>query len=536
MYRILLVDDEDYTLEGLQHGISFESMGFEKVFTACNVVAARQLLLTEHIDIMLCDIEMPGESGLELLQWVKECQIPVVTIILTCHADFEYSRRALKLGSLDYILKPVAYEEVKEAVFRGIEKVRLLNRQKDADAKEKLLIKGREHLVEKLWSEILSGELSVSEKLLAELCAYKGLKYQKENRYRIFLIDLVFARKDVDAQEDKNVRFAIWNMAEEILIKKQGWIFFKENEILIGILCERGGMLPEEEQPAQERLKSSFREFFRVCKQYLECYLNVFYSPSVSMEEIIPQYRELVKKAKQQVFKKELIARTDEELVVSKIQFPSPDVNQWIGILKTGSEKEILDELCGFMRKNATEESLNNGILEHYTGACMQAAYACATEWGLNTDFLLGSEMQMEIHNAFRSVEKYEAFVSMLVHKLCEKRRSIYQKKRKPVSDRAKEYIAEHLDERLLSEQIARFLFLNVDYLNRVFKKETGITLSEYISGQRIEKAKELLLTSTLSVSEIALEVGFQSFSYFSKIFKKKTGMEPSKYRKDEKI
>ena len=72
MYRILLVDDEDYTLEGLQHGISFESMGFEKVFTACNVVAARQLLLTEHIDIMLCDIEMPGESGLELLQWVKE--------------------------------------------------------------------------------------------------------------------------------------------------------------------------------------------------------------------------------------------------------------------------------------------------------------------------------------------------------------------------------------------------------------------------------------------------------------------------------
>lgn len=535
MYRILLVDDEEHTLEGLRHGVPFEKMGFEKVFTACNAVAARQLLLTEPVDIMLCDIEMPGESGLELLQWVKEYQLPVVTIILTCHADFEYSRSALKLGSLDYILKPVAYEEVEEAVRRGIEKVRLITRERDAHTREKLFIKGRKHLVEKLWKEILSGELTVSEKLLEELYSYNGMEFEKEAGYRIFLIDLLFMHEDVEAQDDGNVRFAIWNMAEEILIRKQGWAFFQENEILIGILRERKEMPLAEALRREEALKGSFREFFRICKQHLECYFNVFYSPVIPMEEIREQYQTLWEKAKQQVIKKEMIVRGDEELTVYRKEFPLPDLERWIGLFKTGSEQEILEELRSFVRRNATEESLNNGILEQCTGACMQAAYACVTEWKIGTDFLLGKEMQSEIHNACRSVERYEAFAAMLVHTLCEKRRNIYQKKRKLISDRAKEYIGEHLDERLLSEQIAQFLFLNVDYLNRIFKKETGITLSEYISSQRIEKAKELLLTSSLSVSEIALEVGFQSFSYFSKIFKKKTGMEPLKYRKDEK-
>ena len=81
------------------------------------------------------------------------------------------------------------------------------------------------------------------------------------------------------------------------------------------------------------------------------------------------------------------------------------------------------------------------------------------------------------------------------------------------------------------NDQIAQALFLNVDYLNRIFKKETGMTLSEYISVKRIDRAKLLLLTTRMPVSEVAMSVGFQSFSYFSKIFKKRVGVEPSKFR-----
>lgn len=527
MYRILLVDDEDFALEGLLHGIPFRELGFEQVFTARNVIQAKEILLTERIDILLCDIEMPGESGLKLLEWIKEFQIQVVSLILTCHADFEYSRSALKLGSLDYILKPVAYEEVKEALAHAICKAEQLLRQKDATLREKLLLKNRERLVEELWGEILKNDIPVSERLLAELYTYIDADYSKEYRYRIVLTDILFSHEDVDAQEDKNVRFAIKNIAEEVLLKKQGWVFW-ERESLVWILCES-----EDGEITEQELKENIRQFFRICRQYLECYFNAFYSPAVHMEEIAGMYGELCEKARQQVFKKEMTAYVYEKLPIPNPQFALPDLEKWKNLMRTGREEEIRTAICSFTRRNMSEDNLNGGILEYYTGICMQAAYACAGDFKCGTDFLMGSSMQIQMNKAFRSEEQYELFVSRLVKELCIRRQSFLQGNKKSISDKAKEYVGMHLAERLLNEQIAQALFLNSDYLNRIFKKETGITLTEYIISQRIEKAKELLLTSGLSVSEIAMEVGFRSFSYFTKVFKKRTGKEPLKYRKD---
>ena len=116
MYRILIVDDEPYAVDGLLHGVPFSELGFGEVLTANSVPEARQILLTREIDVIITDIEMPNETGLDLLNWIMLCGIDVVTLILTCHADFEYSRMAIKNGCIDYILKPVAYEEVAAAL------------------------------------------------------------------------------------------------------------------------------------------------------------------------------------------------------------------------------------------------------------------------------------------------------------------------------------------------------------------------------------------------------------------------------------
>ena len=544
MYRILLVDDEEYALEGLKHGVDFRELGFEKVYTAGNVVAAKEILLTESVDVILCDIEMPGGSGLELLSWIRELGISVVALILTCHADFEYSRKALQLGSIDYVLKPVAYEELKEALKKALGPVQKIKRQKNAAVREKLFIRNRDRLSQELWNDMLTGELSVSEKLLEELFICIDKPFQKEYRYRLFLIDILFSHEDVNAWEDKNVRFAIRNMADEILIKKQGWVFWME-EFLAGIifdesqvqspegLCEssvrKGGY---QEGGKSKKLEEELARFFKICRKYLECYFNAFYAPCATVGELPKLCEMLLSKAKRQVLKKELTAYLEEDLPIRKTKFPQPDPEQWENLMKTGTEKEITDTICRFARKNISEGSLNSGILEDYTGICMQAAYACAADWKCGTDFLMESDLQIQMNRAFRSREQYVKFVEMLAHKLCTIRQKVIKTVRQTLSDRAKEYVEAHLEEHLSNEQIAKALFLNGDYLSRVFRKETGTTLAEYISQRRIERAKELLLTTAIPVSEIALTVGFSSFSYFTKVFKKRTGMEPLKFRK----
>jgi two-component system response regulator YesN len=75
-------------------------------------------------------------------------------------------------------------------------------------------------------------------------------------------------------------------------------------------------------------------------------------------------------------------------------------------------------------------------------------------------------------------------------------------------------------------------VYLNPDYLTRVFKKQTGLSISDYLQQQRIEYAKKLLVETNSSVSEVALAAGYSNFSYFSTIFKKSTELNPMEFRK----
>lgn len=110
------------------------------------------------------------------------------------------------------------------------------------------------------------------------------------------------------------------------------------------------------------------------------------------------------------------------------------------------------------------------------------------------------------------------------------KRRKFFQ--RPTVIDQVKTYISHHLAEDLSRETLARQFFINPNYLSRLFKKETGISLQDYLLQERIKKARFLLETTQLSVSEVHEQSGFSHSSYFSKIFKRETGMTPLEYRR----
>lgn len=79
---------------------------------------------------------------------------------------------------------------------------------------------------------------------------------------------------------------------------------------------------------------------------------------------------------------------------------------------------------------------------------------------------------------------------------------------------------------------IAKAVFLNQEYLSRLFKTETGRTLSNYIAWEKIEQAKEMLRSTDIPIGIIAQKTGYTNFSYFSQVFKRSTGLSPLEYRK----
>ncbi|WP_322173569.1 response regulator [Acutalibacter caecimuris] len=120
MAHLLIVDDEDLTVKRLRDSIDWDSLGVAQVSTAFSMSQAQKIFGKAQVDIMLCDIEMPAGTGLELLHWVREQGYGTISIFLTGHANFAYAKEALSLETLEYILKPVSFDEVKQAVGKAV--------------------------------------------------------------------------------------------------------------------------------------------------------------------------------------------------------------------------------------------------------------------------------------------------------------------------------------------------------------------------------------------------------------------------------
>ena len=97
-------------------------------------------------------------------------------------------------------------------------------------------------------------------------------------------------------------------------------------------------------------------------------------------------------------------------------------------------------------------------------------------------------------------------------------------------------FLDEHADRAFASGELEKFMGLTFKHLNLLFKQTTGTTLWKYHCNVRMEKAKRLLATTTLSIGEISDELHFESPYYFCNVFKKQTGIAPSKYRKENLI
>ncbi len=125
--KVLIVDDEAYSVETLKAEIKWQKYPVDQVLCAYNAEEAREAIVREQINLLICDIEMPGESGLELIEWVREGTrldgYNMECIILTCHPEYQFMRKAMQIGCSDYLLKPVDYNEIDRVIEKAIKKL-----------------------------------------------------------------------------------------------------------------------------------------------------------------------------------------------------------------------------------------------------------------------------------------------------------------------------------------------------------------------------------------------------------------------------
>lgn len=194
--NLLLVDDEVATIQILLKAIDWKKNGIDSIFTAYNTQTAREIVDKNDIDIIVSDIEMPQENGLDFIKWVQGVYPIIVNIILTGHADFNYARSAVSLGVFQFMLKPISHFELEQIVRDAVKLVE----------EEKSLEKTRQigaYFQDKQWSEELAKTEGKS--LRPEVLLIKKYmeKHYQESITRESIENLVHLNRDYINREFK---------------------------------------------------------------------------------------------------------------------------------------------------------------------------------------------------------------------------------------------------------------------------------------------------------------------------------------------
>lgn len=164
---LLIINDERLNAETIKTDIPWRQYGIDEVHTAYDAHGAMKAIRSMPVDLMLCDIEMPGENGIELLRWARECYPEIECIFLTCHASFEYAKEAIGLGCQDYLLMPAPYDTIGDAVWKVVQRI------KTRRTNEKYQEYGKQVMQEKLTSTVEShGDRKSSIQIVQEVKSY----------------------------------------------------------------------------------------------------------------------------------------------------------------------------------------------------------------------------------------------------------------------------------------------------------------------------------------------------------------------------
>jgi len=533
MCRILLVDDEVHAVRGLQAGVRWETLGIREVCTAHSLKQAQEVFSHTSIDVMICDIEMPNGSGLDLLAWVREHRPETVTVFLTCHSEFAFAQRALQLHCFDYLLKPVDYGDLESVVSRALEK-----RRKE---RERIMLEETSRRYARLWEEYrpMRKELfwkdivektvpSVPDKI-REHAERRHVLHNSLTRHVPVYIRVQRWHVTLSERDERIMEYALRKAAEEKLcgnLPDAAIVRVGNGEMLV--LIPSGESCDEQ---AAVRLQRDCQEFIQSCRLYFRCELCGYIGKPVQSHEMAEMYRRL------QQMDRDNVTRVNEAiLLVDHNGAPKPieplPIELWVEWLKAGEKKRLLDDLARYLEDARERRTLDASRLQRIYQDFVQAVFFVLYWKGLQAHEVFdGNLLTDRPDEVLRSVHTFREWAGLVVEVAVD--RLHHDEANRSVIERAKQYIRQQLGEQELSrEQIARHVYLNPDYLTRLFKKETGMSISDYLQQQRIEYAKHLLTHSDQPVSAVALSAGYANLSYFSTLFKKTTGLTPVEFRR----
>ncbi len=514
MYKVLLVDDERIILDGISRIVDWESTGTVLAGTARNGIEAYEKVIEDPPHIIISDIKMPGMDGLQLAAKVSAEYPEIKLILLSGFGEFEYAQSAIEYGVKHYLLKPCNENKIMEVLQ---ELVSELNQEQQS---EQFVSNMREGLAKVL--------PHVKEQFLKEFVTNKTYG-NRDWEYFSHLFQLDLGDRKVrlilfhlDGPFEFEHLFAVKNIAEELL----------DNNVLSSTVGDHVLIVVEDTTSAgtlQEQIKLIRETFLR----YYKIDLTIALSESGEIIQARSLYKQTIECLNYRFYLGEgsLITETDivglDRTESEELSFNEDNL---IMQIKTGNREEAVREINLFFQKLSELRSDITTVKSYVIQLFMAMIRLGDSENRHGYMDKVVKLMQLDTLQAIQSFFKETA------DEITSNHYEQTKNKHSAIVSKVVDIINDHLGnpELSLNWVAHQMLYMNSDYLGKLFKKETGEKFSNYVMRVRISKAIDLIhQKSDIKIFELAEQLGFgDNPQYFSQVFKKYAGCSPSEYMK----
>jgi two-component system, response regulator YesN len=525
MHTVLIVDDEMLARVGIKSMIPWEEHGFHVIGEAENGSKGLDMARRLSPDIILTDIKMPVMDGITFMEKYKSLGGKAKFIVLSSYDDFEIVKDSMKMGAEDYIIKlemqPNSLIDILCQAAAKIESEREENKRNYR--RQKLFETNAKLIREQLFKSLLFGwifEETEAEERLNEVQIHLNPECIICMVLQIDNLEVynVYAEKD-----RKILDYAALNIIGEILedFKMGSALSINPAQYIVIFSCDSEHVQNDLIQSISNQLKMALKKYLNLSvsagisnnhKGYLS--IEIAYSEAVQAVQacfFYPRGSTIMYNLQQDnLLKKEVLK--DYQTIQKTIQAVQSGN---IEVIKNGFDHlyQVFEEFCFPTREFAK-------------GFCFTLLFQVNSVLQLHVNC---DPMYRDIENCMTSLDfnrwlqNMEQAIITSILAMPEASNLIL---------RMKQYIDQNYFENITLEMISDHFHLSPNYFSNLFKRETGKTFVEYLTGVRIDRARQLLKETDMKMFEISRTVGYENEYYFSRVFRKVTGIPPIQFRK----
>ena len=518
--KVLIVDDEKLERILIRKGFDWEENGFVIIGEASSGEEALEIVEKEKPDLVLTDISMTNMNGLELSEEILKKSPSCHIVIITGYREFEYARRAVKIGVEDFLLKPVSISDLSIIAIKVKEKIiKAKEEEQEVTMLKESALADQDIVMESFFQKLVEGEVLEDEaKRKLHLFGFDQLPMG----YVVYNIRL---REKTEIRSMKKVKDVIKLLEEEVASEHISFTHYMHNII---VLVSTGSQI--ESWNLAERLHGLIETKIDMGSTIgiSDVHEDVKNIPRSFMES------ERALSASVLLGRNRCITYKEYESIISQNQHRKDiDWDDFIFSIENGLVEKVQEYVTEYLTLIRGSKITD---IEYYRLMTMDMLSKGATtlnKYGSGLNQITGEDNLYRDIRAISTVDEMEPYLLDSLHNIMD----FHQKKKNRRGRKVVEDALKYVDQEIFSPDLslntaAAQIYSNESYLSRVFKKEMGVSLMEYILKKRIEESIRLLNTTDMKVYEIAEEIGFRDAHYFGICFKKITGVTVKEFKK----